>query len=124
VIVVKKVYDTDDSHLGVFLEEPRQVGDIIINLASHGKQISEPTRTSIQVSEHVHVEDFYGAFVNHSCDPSCRVSGYHIIALRDLEVGDQITFNYNKNETKLAAPFLCDCCSKLIEGETMKWLKS
>ena len=82
-----------------------------------GKLTKMPTRTSIQVGEGLHVEDEVGGCINHSCSPSCLIQDLFVIALRDIKVGEEITFDYNKNEKRLASPFKCNCCGKMIRGK-------
>ena len=77
---------------------------------------SSPTRTSIQIGKNKHVEDVLGQYVNHSCNPTTKVVNSQLIALRDLEYGDSITFDYNTNEDHMSNPFYCNCCNKLITG--------
>lgn len=99
---------------GVFARKPFNSGDTVLCL--DGPTLEFPTRTSIQVSQRKHIEDKIGAFINHSCNPTCRVEEYRIVAIKDIEADDQITFNYSENETIMASPFICACCNKLING--------
>jgi len=71
-----------------------------------GNVLNYPTRTSIEIVPGLlHIEDLLGRYINHSFSPSCRIEGRKIIALRDIEVNDEITFNYNENESNMACPF-------------------
>jgi SET domain-containing protein len=51
------------------------------------------------------------AFVNHSCKPNCetdQIAGkMWIIALRDIEPGEELTYDYNLYDGEDAAPCLC-----------------
>lgn len=38
--------------------------------------------------------DYYGQFVNHSETPCCKVVGYHLVAVRDIQKNDELTCNY------------------------------
>ncbi len=82
--------------------------------------IASPTRTSIQISEGKHVEDDIGKYINHACDPTCEIQGHKVVALRNLSAGEEATFDYSKNETYMANPFICKCCGKLIRGNRFK----
>jgi hypothetical protein len=75
-----------------------------------------PTRTSIVIGLGKHAEHPIGSFVNHSCEPSCAVLGEFIIALDNLAVGTEVTFDYAENEGPLAAPFTCHACGKWVDG--------
>ena len=99
----------------VHLSKEALRGDVVYILS--GLKISEtPTRTSIRVSKNIHVEDEIGIYINHSCDPSCEISGYEIIALRDIEPLEEITFDYSLNEGDLSSEFVCNKCKKLLIG--------
>lgn len=53
--------------------------------------------------DYIHFSAFQGRFVNHSCEPNCEmqkwsVDGYYrmaLFALRDIEPGEEITYDYN-----------------------------
>ncbi len=51
------------------------------------------------------------AFVNHSCQPNCetdQIAGkMWIIALRDIEAGEELTYDYNLYDGEDDAPCLC-----------------
>ncbi len=81
-------------------------GECVLQL--NGRIVSEPTRTSIELAPDRHVEDELGQFVNHSFTPSTAVdrAAARLVALRKLEPGDEITFDYNQNETKMACTFV------------------
>ena len=78
--------------------------------------VDNPTRTSIQIGPGNHIEDRIGKYVNHSCSPTCEIDGIRIVAIKDVAKGDEITFDYNKNEDLMASPFKCACCGKMITG--------
>ena len=101
---------------GVFANRSFQAGNVVWDL-SNGETIMHPTRTSIQVMGDVHVEDPRGAFVNHSCRPTCVVDGWNIVAIKDIAGSDEITFDYSQNEDMMASPFVCRCCGRLINGK-------
>jgi hypothetical protein len=92
-------------------------GSIVHALSLVGAS-AEPTRTSIEVAVGVHAEDEIGKYINHACNPTCHIQGDQVIAIQNIHPGDEITFDYTRNETCMAAPFLCDCCGKLIRGKT------
>ena len=101
---------------GVFLSRTCTRGTVVRKFSDH-EVVSEPTRTSIQVAEGIHVEDIIGRYVNHACRPSCEISDAKIVALKDLNEGEEITFDYNENESTMATPFKCKCCGKRIAGK-------
>lgn len=64
--------------------------------------------------------DGYGvaAFVNHSCDPNCETDqiggGMWIIAARDIEPGEELTYDYNLYDGEDDAP--CYCGAAVCRG--------
>jgi len=89
-----------------------------------------PTRYSVQVGRGLHIdipesesEDseetmdrFYWRFMNHSCEPNTLVRGQECFALKPIEAGQEIVFNYNTTEYEMAEPFDCLCGSKHCTG--------
>lgn len=95
---------------------PFKPGTVIRKLI--GQEIDAPTRTSIQVKKDKHIEDEFGGFVNHSCNPSAMVKDGTLIATKYIDIGNEITFDYRQNEDTLASPFLCWECKKIISGKS------
>jgi hypothetical protein len=60
--------------------------------------------------------------MNHSCNPTCNIDtkNLHIIAARDIKVGEELTFFYPSTEWIMDKPFECKCghnkCIKNVEG--------
>ena len=87
----------------------------VVMVLSDKIKLKNPTRSSIQIDSNNHIEDPVGRFINHSCNPTCKIHGLNIISVKDLNPDDEITFDYTKNETYLASPFVCIVCNKLIK---------
>jgi hypothetical protein len=96
---------------GVFTRAPVEAGEILMALA-HVFAVRQERHT-IQLEEHLHqagtgeIDDF----LNHSCAPSTRLDfeRLHLVALRPLVAGEELTFNYLTSEWTMAAPFACRC---------------
>lgn len=108
--------------IGVFPRETLEPGTIVLRLA--GPLRAEPTRYSIQLAKHLHV-DAGGDIddeLNHSCDASARfdLDNMMLIAKRRIEPRNEVTINYCTTEDVLRAPFHCDCgsprCYGLVRG--------
>lgn len=59
-------------------------------------------------------------FLNHSCEPNCGIRGsLQIVAMRDIEAGEEITFDYVVSESS-DYQMACRCqsknCRKIIRG--------
>lgn len=81
-------------------------GEVVFVL--DGKTFDHPTRESIHVGNGVHIHDEYGAYINHSFKPSTKIVGRFITAIKEINCGDEITFNYNESEINMASPFIAD----------------
>lgn len=92
-----------------------------------------PTRYTIQVNLNEHLDadimpenisnnKYHWRFLNHSCRPNAfvNVRERKLIALTDIHLQEEITFNYLTTEFCLINPFLCQCsnpdCFGLIRG--------
>ena len=91
---------------GLFSTQNFRKNDIIYTL--EGLVLDNPTKFSIEIGENQHIIDEYGIFMNHSFEPTVKISGKNVIALSDLDKGIEICFNYNESETNMANPFLTD----------------
>lgn len=97
-----------------------------------GEVTAIPTRYSVQIGPDTHIDlspdydlyeildRYYWRFMNHHCEPNTRIRDRDVIALRDIDVWEEITFNYNTTEYAMAEPFRCRCgsprCHGLIAG--------
>ena len=97
---------------GLILRKSVKKGENVFVLS--GKIADHPTRESIHIGNNKHIYDEYGIFINHSFMPNIYISDINIIALKDIEVNEEIAFNYNDTEMKMAAPFYVD--DKLVDG--------
>jgi SET domain len=86
-----------------------------------GKATDRPSRYSIQIGEHAHIDLEPGLtdehvrtaypwrFLNHSCEPNAVLRGRDFVALRAIAAGEPVTYDYNTTEYDMAAPFDCHC---------------
>ena len=81
-----------------------------------GPIVDQPTRTSIEIRKNVHVEDIFGIYMNHSFIPNCKIFNGEIVALKNIDDGDELTFNYNVSETKMSSPFIDSKTGEKVEG--------
>ena len=105
---------------GLFANRTFDKGEIILLLK--GNYFNKPTRTSIQVGNNKHVENYEGGLINHHCNPSANiliipdVEPAIVVANTTIFKGEEITFDYETTEEVMAEPFKCECHGKLIEG--------
>ena len=100
---------------GLYAAQKYSQGETIFTLT--GKIYDHPTRETIYVGNNTHIHDENGAFINHSFSPSMYVRLYELVAKVDLEVGDEITFDYNSSELSMANPFEVD--GKMVCGNDL-----
>ena len=103
---------------GLFANRTFDKGEIILLLK--GNYFNKPTRTSIQIGDQ-HLEHYEGGYVNHHCDPNTKVivpnfTPPFLVATKNIELGEEITFDYESTEEELVSPFKCECHGRLIVG--------
>lgn len=115
-----------DSHVGgkgLFIDEPVKKGEKILTFDGPiitwdeaVKRRRENHVVPIDVDKYVDISE-RESLVNHSCDPSAGFSGSDtLIALRDLEQGDEITFDYSL-VTADGWTMDCKCGSEKCRGK-------
>ena len=119
-----------DDHHKVIADARFAPGDRIMHF--DGELSNKPSRTSIQLDEDTHVNAPAGTspeeamrrhpfiFLNHSCDPSAVQRGRELFALRAVEPGEEVTFDYQASEYEFAEPFNCHCASPSCVGEEVR----
>ena len=98
---------------GLFALKNFLEGETVFTL--DGEVFDYPTRESIHIGNNKHIHDYHGAYVNHSFDPTTKINGKCVIAVKNINKGDEITFNYNENEINMAAPFVAN--GILVKGK-------
>ncbi len=101
---------------GLFANKNYRKGELIFLL--QGQIKSTPTRTSIQISKHEHIEDDFGKYINHHCNPSAKIEYKgKVVANRAINKDEEITIDYCISEDIMVSPFVCKYCGKLISGK-------
>lgn len=106
--------------IGVFTSTAVKKGELLFKLS--GEIVEAPTRTSVEIGKDKHIEDIIAGCINHSCTPNTKVDKTipAFVSLRDIQKGEEITFDYNENESVMACPFKCECCGKKILGNKVE----
>ena len=113
---------------GVICAEPIAAGTKVFDV--EGTELRAATMYSIQIAPDLHLDphDAIWRFVNHHCAPNLRVvlRDRAMIALGDINVGEELFFNYLSTEWDMHAPFACSCnaahCPGTIAG--LRYLSS
>ena len=115
------IKETGNKGKGLYSTKKYGKGNIVLILK--GNYFSEPTRTSIQVGDK-HLESWEGGHVNHHCFPNTKVvtskeleTLHYLEAIKDIEVGQQITFDYEISESLMSNPFKCNCHGRWVRGK-------
>lgn len=98
--------------------------DDLISPFFAGDILETPTYLTVQVGhdKHITLRPQILQYINHSCSPNAffNTTNYQLIALRDLEIGEEIVFFYPSTEWQMTQPFTCNCnqpnCLGLIKG--------
>ena len=110
---------------GLFTKKEYSNEEIVLYL--EGNYLPYPTKTSIQIEHDKHIESWEGGHINHHCYPNTEIKIHKVIgptklvalvvAKRDIEIGEEITFDYETTEFELAEPFACNCHGRWIRGK-------
>ncbi len=115
-----------------------KAGEVVFAFQGRVKRIEEATPLGLQVGENLFLEaDKYDSyrfdeFTNHSCTPNgyavFRKGHPYFTAIRDIAIGEELTFNYNttewdmfEQEAVMKAPsvFICHCKTDNCLGRIM-----
>ncbi len=92
-----------------------------VALFSAGTISAEPTYLTVQlgINKHITLEPEFLQYINHSCDPNVffNTSTMELIALREIELGEEMTFFYPSTEWQMIQSFSCFCGSHRCIGE-------
>ena len=103
----------------VIAQVPIKAGAVIVTIT--GRETQRPNRNTLQVGLNLHLEAATTVspedtpecdqwrFLNHCCQANAYFRGRALYALEDIPVGEEVTFNYNATEYRLASPFFCWC---------------
>lgn len=108
---------------GFFAQRSYHPGDVVIEFSAR-ELLSQPNYLTVQVSidQHILLHPEHLQYINHSCDPNVFFDTHamHIVALKPIAEGDEMTFFYPSTEWDMAQPFTCHCgssqCLERIQG--------
>jgi hypothetical protein len=83
---------------------------------------SSQQRRSIQIDDTLFLagalEPEPADFINHSCEPNCGMRGsVLVVALRDIAVGDELTYDYAMSDGSEDDEFECACGTASCRGK-------
>lgn len=97
-------------------------GGTFMGRAEFDRQDAERRSRSIQIDEDAFLlgppTREPGDAVNHSCEPNCGMGGAaQVVAMRDIAVGEALTFDYAMADGSDYDEFDCACGSSLCRGQ-------
>lgn len=117
---------------GLFVKNRLSKGDFVAyikgNISTVKKQLLYTKEEALMNSDWVGISMTYWIdpdlpfkYLNHSCDPSCGIKGKRsLYALRDLNIGDEITIDYSTIEGNPYWKMDCNCgsskCRRIIKS--------
>lgn len=83
-----------------------------------------PTYLTVQIdlNKHITLQPDFLQYCNHSCEPNVffNTISFELVALKNINVGDELTFFYPSSEWDINQQFTCNCgnknCLKTIKG--------
>lgn len=113
--------------MGIVTFAAQSIGTGTEFMSAKGIRIQFPTPLTVMLDENTHLLMLDGVFqyLAHLCEPNVKISIDDINnrvkceALRDIQPGELIGYNYNTTEWDMASPFAC-CCGSPICALTIR----
>ena len=112
---------TENKFRTLVTKQAYQKGEVICAMPSENI-VDKPTRFTVQITKDKHTHVGKLAALNHSCDPNVILDTENMlmIARRDIEKGEELSFFYPATEWEMQAPFICLCgasnCIHVVAG--------
>jgi hypothetical protein len=115
--------NTDSQQHSLHSVQTFKKGEVLCNFFAN-KIYSEANCLTIQIGADTHISLLpeFLQYTNHSCNPNIFFDTVkmEVLALRDIEINDELCFFYPSTEWKMAQSFLCFCgsnsCLQNISG--------
>ena len=112
---------TENKFRSLITKQAYKKGEVICEIPSD-KVVNKATRYTVQIGRNEHTDVGKLAALNHSCDPNVILDTEHMlmVARRDIEKGEELSFFYPSTEWEMDAPFICLCgasnCIHVVAG--------
>ena len=112
---------TENKFRTLITKQAYKKGEVICSMPSENI-MDKPNRFTVQIAKDRHTHVGKLAALNHSCDPNVILDTEHMvmIARRDIEKGEELSFFYPSTEWEMQAPFICLCgstnCIHVVAG--------
>ena len=115
------VIKTENKFRSLVTKQAYAKGEIICEIPTE-KLFDKANRYTVQIAQDKHTEVGKLSALNHSCDPNVILDTERLImiARRDVDQGEELSFFYPSTEWEMDAPFICLCgssnCIHVVAG--------
>jgi hypothetical protein len=115
------VVKTENKFRSLITKQAYAKGEVICEIPTE-KLFDKANRYTVQIAQDKHTEVGKLSALNHSCDPNVILDTERLImvACRDIEKGEELSFFYPSTEWEMDAPFICLCgasnCIHVVAG--------
>ncbi len=115
------IIKTENKFRSLITKQAYKKGEIICEIPTE-KLFDNANRYTVQIARDRHTEVGKLSALNHSCDPNVILDTEHLqmVACRDIEKGEELSFFYPSTEWEMDAPFICLCgasnCIHVVAG--------
>ena len=112
---------TQNKFRSLITKQTYKKGEIICEIPTE-KVIDKANRYTVQIGRDRHTEVGKLSALNHSCDPNVILDteNLQMVACRDIDQGEELSFFYPSTEWEMDAPFICLCgasnCIHVVAG--------
>lgn len=112
---------TENKFRSLITKQAYKKGEIICAIPT-AKVIDTANRYTVQIGRDRHTEVGKLSALNHSCDPNVILDteNLQMVARREIEEGEELSFFYPSTEWEMDAPFICLCgasnCIHVVAG--------
>lgn len=112
---------TENKFRSLVTKQAYSKGEVICDIPTE-KLFDKANRYTVQISQDKHTEVGKLSALNHSCDPNVILDteNLQMIACRDIDKGEELSFFYPSTEWEMDAPFICLCgasnCIHVVAG--------
>jgi hypothetical protein len=112
---------TENKFRSLITKQAYKRGEIICEIPTE-KVVNKANRYTVQIGRDRHTEVGKLSALNHSCDPNVILDteNLQMVARRDIEKDEELSFFYPSTEWEMDAPFICLCgasnCIHVVAG--------
>jgi len=112
---------TENKFRSLITKQAYKKGEVMYSMPSENI-MDKPNRFTVQIARDKHTHVGKLAALNHSCDPNVVLDTERMlmIARRDIEKDEELSFFYPSTEWEMQAPFICLCgsvnCIHVVAG--------